>query len=301
MNTDSADVVHADFAGLLQQTAGIRLQSLGYAYDARLRLDDELFGFSKSLGDDVYAIVQFQRHAHATTNDFTINLLRVKATELEPRIFDGDDHARGARLSHVLWFIHNLRIYSQPDHWWAATEIDDALDQLITYGLPWLAEVDAPKPWEMPAHNGAEFVAAVQAVAAPELGALGFRSKVQTLAGQFSYPYFVKPLSGGNFALIEFQSAYSLTPDQFQFDVRLQHKSTNDPLDFSGQYREWRAVSLGQLVWQAQHVGEVPATIEDVQSLLWRYADRGELADQLRRVISHVTQIALPWFEAVSR
>lgn len=301
MNTDYADMVQVGFQTLLQRVVGPRLEPLGYTYDGRLQVDDELFGFARPLGDDAYAIVQFQRHAHATNDEFTINLLRVKAPQLSPRVFEGYGRARGARLSYVLWFIHYLRIYPRSDHWWAATEIDDALEQLIAFGLPWLADEDSKKPWEMPAHDGAEFVAAVQAVVAPELTALGFRSAVQTLAGQFAYPYFVKPLSHGDFGLIEFQAAYSLDPDLFQFDVRLQRSATDDPLDFNGHYRDWRAASLGQLVWQSQHASDTPITVEAVKALLWRYADRAELADQLRAVVGHLRQIAPRWFESAGR
>lgn len=301
MNTDSTHVAHTDFAQFLQQRIDSRLKPLGYTFDARLRFGSELFGFSKPFGNDVYAIVQFQRHAHATNDEFTINLLRVKAPQLSPRVFEGYDRARGARLSYVLWFIHNLRIYPQADHWWAATEIDDALDQLIAYGLPWLADEDSKKPWEMPAHDGVEFVAAVQAIVAPELEALGFRSAVQTLAGKFAYPYFVKPLPRGDFGLIEFQAAYSLDPDLFQFDVRLQRTAADDPLDFNGHYRDWCAASLGQLVWQGRNASDAPITVEAVKALLWRYADQAELTDQLRAVVGHLRQIALPWFEAAGR
>ncbi len=56
----------------------------------------------------------------------------------------------------------------------------------------------------------------------------------------------------GTFALIELQAIYSLDPGEFNFDVRLQRRADGDPLDFDGDYGQWRSVSLAQLVWQAR-------------------------------------------------
>lgn len=301
MNTDSTDMVQAGFAQLLQQTAGLRLKPLGYEYDTRLQADDELFGFSKRLSnDDVYGVVQFQRHDHAANDDFTINLLRIKAEALQSRSYGGYTDSRGARLSYVVWFVHNLRFYPQPDYWWAATELAEALDQLENYGVPWLEDTQSKKPWEMPLHHGDGFAKAIQIVVAPELAALGFLSGMQSLAGRYPYPYFVKQLPHGEYAFIEFQSAYSLDPDQFQFDVRLQRKATDNPLDFNGHYHEWRTASLSQLVWRERYATDALLTVEAVQSLLWHYADRVELDDRLREVVAQLKRLGVPWLESRS-
>ena len=87
-----------------QRTSGVRLAKFGYAPDARLS-EGELSGLSKPLGDDVHAIVQFQRRGV----EWTINLLRVKSAELEPHVYGGYAGALGARLSDVLWFVANVR------------------------------------------------------------------------------------------------------------------------------------------------------------------------------------------------
>ena len=275
-----------------------RLAQRGYGYDARL-CNDEVLGFAKALGEDVHAIVQFQQRRA----EWTINLLRVKSAEVGAHVYDGYAGALGARLGHVLWFIANVRDGGQPDRWWATDEIEAALELLIEHGLPWLEDPHATKPWEMPAQRWAEFAAAVLDIAGPELLAQGYQAATQTLAGRFPYPYFVKPLAGGEFALIEFQSTYSLDPTQFAFDVRLQRKQTDNPLDFGGAYGDWRAVSLGQLVWRTRWTDEEARSVDAarsvaaVKSRLWQYADRVELADRLREVLGYVPHIARPWLE----
>jgi hypothetical protein len=325
------------FEATLQRLTAPRLSACGYEYDDRLRAGDDLFGFRKPLGGDLHAIVQFQRRGPyppppspkiekmisgegervlpspenrfaqrfsgegpgVRQAEFTINLLRVKSAAIEPHVYGGYSGSLGARLSHVLWFVENVRAEGgQPDQWWTLDDLEAALDAVLRYGLPWLENPQASKPWEMPAQRWPEFVAAVTAIVAPELEAHGYQAAAQSLAGTFPYPYFVKPLPNGEYALIEFQSIYSLDPASFTFDVRLQRKATDNPLDFSGPYNDWPAASLGQLVWRARAQPEDEAwSVDAVKSLLWRYADRAELDDRLGEVLAAIKQIALPWLE----
>ncbi len=288
------------FKVMLLRTAAPRLKTHGYAYDERLRSDDELYGFGKPLGDDVQAIVQFQRHCDTTNSAFTINLIRTKTSEVEPRVYGGYAGSRGARLSSVLWFVYNLRLYPQPDQWWDGSEagFDDALDQFERFGLAWIEDPQSPKPWEMPVHRGQEFADSVREIVGPELERSGYRPAVKPLAGNVPYPYFVKSTPDGMYAFVEMQSAYSLDPNEFTFDVRLQRKTSNDPFDFGGRYPQWRMASLGQLARRARHVdamGDVP--FEEAKSLLWHYADRNELIDQLRDALDKIKRIGITWLE----
>lgn len=286
------------FEATLQRLAAPRLSACGYEYDDRLRDGDELLGFRKPLGADLHAIVQFQRRGA----EFTINLLRVKSAAIEPHVYGGYRDSLGARLSHVLWFVENVRAEGgRPDRWWTPDDLEAALEALLLYGLPWLENPQASKPWEMPAQCWPEFVAAVMDIVAPALAAQGYRAAAQSLAGSFPYPYFVKPLSDGEYALIEFQSIYSLDPASFTFDVRLQRKATDNPLDFSGLYDEWPAASLGQMVGRARLATDEAWSADAVKSLLWRYADRAELDDRLGEVLAAIKQIALPWLEGLPR
>jgi len=287
------------FEESLLRVAAPRLKALGYDYDDRLRDGEELFGFRKSLGDDVHAIVQFQRHYQATNDEFTINLIRAKTHELQPRIHGGYAGSCGARLSNVLWFVHSLRLYPQPDHWWNG--LDEALDLLERYGPAWIEDLHAKKPWEMPTHRSQEFAETVRQVIGPAIERSGYRSELRRLMGDIPYPYFVKDLPDGAYAFVEFQVAYGLDPEHFMFDVRLQRKPTIDPLDFAGSYRDWRSASLGQLAWRARHAPSIEnVPLEEVKSVMWHYADRAELIDRLRDALDKLKQIGLPWLEGGS-
>ncbi len=277
----------------LYDAAVTRLAQCGYGYDARLCDGDELLGFGKPLGDDVHAIVQLQRRGAA----WTINLLRVKAAELSARVYGGYADALGARLSHVLWFVAKVRDGGQPDRWWPLDEIETALDLLIEHGLPWLENSHAPKPWEMPAQNRSELLEAVRDIAGPELLERGYKVVEQSVSSDFPYPYFVKSLPDDQFGLIEFQSCYSLDPAYFMFDVRLQRKSTDNPLDFGGSYEEWRSASLGQLVWQQRGALDESWSVDAVKTILWQYADRVELAARLREALGAIDQWGTRWLE----
>ena len=292
-----------DFEKTLLETAAPRLKRLGYDYDARLRLGDELFGFRKELGEDVQAIIQFNYRCDPARNEFTINLISVRSSEIQPRMYGGYPGARGARLSYVLWFVHHLRDYAVPDYWWAVLDVEylpaaveEALGYLERYGVPWLEAPQAEKPWEMPQHHAGEFVEAVQAVVAPAMAQLGYRLERQSLAYDLPYLYFSKELPDGSCGLIEMQSIYSLDPSEFNFDVRLQRRPSGDPLSFSGPYRDWRSASLAQLVWYAQGGPALhTVTVDDLKTLFWHYADRAELDAQLRDALAQITQIGLPW------
>ena len=90
------------------------MQPLGYAYDARLRLGEELYGFRKALGDDVHAVIQFRYRPDGAEHDFTVNLFTARSREIRPRMYGGYSGARGARLSYVMWFVYGLRDYRRP-------------------------------------------------------------------------------------------------------------------------------------------------------------------------------------------
>jgi hypothetical protein len=300
-----------NFEALLLEVAAPRLARAGYRYDPRLRLEDELYGFRKGLGDEVQAIVQFRHRAEAAQNDFTINLFTTRSGEIHPRLYGGYPEARGARLSYVMWFVHGLRDYAVPDYWWVVPDaayfpaaLEEALGHVLRYGIPWLEEAQARKPWEMPVQRAGEFAEAVQAVMAPELGRLGYQLEQQSLSGDLPYCYFRKLLPDGACALIELQAIYSLDPSEFNFDVRLQRKSDSDPLTFNGDYRHWRSISLAQLVWQARDSAPLDRlSVSEVKSLFWHYRDRAELDAQLLDALDQIKRLGCAWIEqaAVSK
>ncbi len=283
-----------------------RLKACGYEFDERLREGDELYGFRKSLGGDVHAIVQFQRHRAATHDSFTINLLRVKTEAIQPRVYGGYAGSLGARLSHVWWFVHLARTDPPPNYWWPADEanpleasLSDALNKFEQYGRAWIEDARSKKPWEMPAHRGQEFTAAVKEIVEPEMTRSGFRLESKSLAGNIAYLYFTKSMPDGTSAFVEMQLTYSLYPDEFAFDVQLQRKPTGDPFDLGGDDPRWRAAALSQLAWRSRK-GQAIETIspEEAKRLLWHYTDRAELIERLRDASDQIKRIGMAWLEA---
>jgi hypothetical protein len=299
----------ADFERLLLNHVAPHLQPLGYAYDAQLRLGDELFGFRKGLGADIHAIVQFRYREDAGRHDFTVNLFTAKSDEIRARLYDGYPGARGARLSYVMWFVHGLRDYAVPDYWWAALDeaylpaaLEEATGHIVRYGIPWLESAEATRPWEMPQSRLAEFGEAIEQVMTQEMAQAGYRLQRQSLAGDLPYYYFSKALADGTYALIEMQAIYSLDPSEFHFDVRLQRRADGDPLAFGGNYAHWRSVSLTQLVWQTQ--GGAPfdqLSVSEVKTLFWHYRDRAELDTQLQEALAQIKQIGCAWVEQAAQ
>jgi hypothetical protein len=291
-------------AGLLRYVAP-RLQRLGYRYEARLRQDDELFGFGKPLDGGVQAIIQFQRQTGLTEDRFTVNLIRRRASATRLQLYGSEAGASAARLSYVLWFVHGVRDYAASDFWWLAPDparreavLNDATEKIERYGVPWVENPAAPKPWEMPAQRAGEFAQAVQAVMAPGMAHLGYHLEQQALPGNLPYCYFRKAMPDGTSALIELQSIYSLDPGEFNFDVRLQRRAGGDPLDFNGDYGQWRSASLAQLVWQARRSAPlVTSSVAAVANLFWHYRDRAALDAQLADALEQIKQIGCAWVE----
>ncbi len=294
-----------DFEAALLNCVAPRLQRLGYHYDARLRRENELFGFRKPLDSGVQAVIQFQRQGSSPRDRFTVNLIRTRANEIQPGPYGSEASASAARLSYVLWFVYGLRDYPVSDFWWLASDsarrgamLLDATEKIERYGVPWVESPTAPKPWEMPVQRADEFVQAVQAVMAPQMERLGYRLEQQSLPGNLPYCFFSKAMPDGTFALIELQPIYSLDPGSFNFDVRLQRRANSDPLDFNGDYRQWRSMSLAQLAWQARsHVPLAALPVAEVANLSWHYHDRAELVAQLAEALTQIKQIGCVWVE----
>jgi hypothetical protein len=294
-----------DFEAALLTLVAPRLQRLGYRYDARLRREAELFGFCRPLDNGEQAVIQFQRQGDSTADRFTVNLIRSRASEVQPRPYGSEAGASAARLSYVLWFVYGLRDYPAPDFWWTASDparrgvvLLDAAEKIERYGVAWVESPAAPKPWEMPAQRADEFARAVQTVMAPEMERLGYHLERQLLPGNLPYNFFSKAMPDGTFALIELQSIYSLDPGEFNFDVRLQRRMDSDPLDFNGDYGQWRSISLAQLVWQARRSVPLAAlSVAEVANLFWHYRDRAELEAQLIDALEQIKQIGCAWVE----
>ncbi len=290
----------SDFEAALLRYVAPRLQPLGYEYLAPPRRDTDVFDFRKALINGPQAFIQFQRQDDPDSDRFTVNLLCAPATVSGRVRFE-----RAARLGYVLWYVYGVRDYAVSDYWWTAPSetqlqaaLADAVEKILQYGLPWVEDAAAPKPWEMPVSRAAEFGAAVHTMLTPTLERVGYRSGFQALGGELPYCYFSKTLADGTFALIEVQPIYSLDPEEFYFDVRLQRRDDDDPLGFDGNYGHWRSMSLAQLAWQQRGAPQLDRlAVSDAKGLFWRYRNQAELHAQLRDVLDQLTRIGCAWVE----
>ena len=299
-----------EFERVLKRVAAPRLKALGYEFDDNLKDSDVLLGFRRHLGDDVQAIVRFQRHARggrALSDDFSVDLIRAQSEVIHPHVYGGYAGALGAQLSQVLWYVADMQAYGQPDHWWTprsgralARNIAEVVDYLEQVGLPWLEDPEAQKPWEMPSHEGREFQMALRSIVAPRLEQLGYRPESHPLAGDHAHCYFVKRLRKDWHAIVEFQPIYSLDPSHFEFDVRLQRKRSSNPFKFGKRYRYWRRTSLGQLMRRAYAARrEQQPSMPEFRPVTWRYANHCELEACLHDAVEKVAEVAVPWLENV--
>jgi hypothetical protein len=274
------------------------LRALGYEYDDALRDRNIIYGFHRYLGNDVRAIILFQRHqyeADAVGYKFTVELVRCKTANIGQWHQGIYEDSIGARLGHVLWFVYSLRIYAEYDQWWTPTDAQectaaftDVLDKLERYGIPWLEDPQSRNIGEPPARDWDRFREALQRIASPELEMLGFEAKEDSR--RKSHPYFVKKIQGNLHVFVVFSQRQRPDSPQLAFDVLLFRKETTDPF---GEYRgNWLQATLGELLWNTYGLRIYPSEFAE-----WEYGSREELEEQLKAVLDTVKKYAIPWLE----
>lgn len=287
------------FKEALLKFAAPRLGAAGYEYDDALRDRDLMYGFRKHLGDDIHAIIFFERRQYEERPvgyGFTVSLVRCKTTN-PAQWYRGDYDYEGFlnwRLPAVLWFVYGLgNIYSYNDHWWTPAreeEIEaqfaDALDKLERYGIPWLEDPKSRIPG-IPDAKLAEFREALLKIVSPELQRFGYRAMDCEV-----YPFcFARKVFDDLTAFIVFELGGS-PPDfeRLQFDVVLFRNRGDEPrYDLYQGYEGALYRSLGGLLWIkcGLQIGH-----------FWEYSGQEELEKQLRDVVEKIKNHAIPWLEA---
>lgn len=285
-----------EFKEALLNFAAPRLRAAGYEYDDALRDRDLMYGFRKHLGDDIYAIIFFERHQYEERpvgHGFTVSLVRCKTTNPAQWYRGSYEGFLNWRLPAVLWFIYGLRIYPYSDHWWTPAKEEeikaqfaDALDKLEGYGIPWLEDPKSRIP-EMPEARLAEFREALSKIVFPEVQQFGYQA-----VDCEDYPFcFGRKVFDDLTAFIVFVLGGS-PPDfeRLMFDVRLFRNRGNEPrYDLYQGYEGALYQSLGGLLWikRGLQVGH-----------FWEYSGQEELEKQLKDVVEKIKGYAIPWLEA---
>jgi len=190
------------------------LELLGYEFVEIPGWSPGVFLFRKRLWDNVYAFVNFWVHpiSYPPSFSFTVDLIRNQGDEPKPACVD-HEICLDLRLGHVLKSYYKLDFYPYGDHWWEYssrdeldTQIRDALEKLVTYGLPWLEDPASRRPG-LPDHATiGEFFASLGAVVAPVLQPHGYEFVETRLIGG-AWGYFRKRLCAKTHSFVLFTVA----------------------------------------------------------------------------------------------
>lgn len=282
------------FKQALEITISPRLAVLGYELDESLQDRDLMFAYSKQLGNSRQAVIQFQREQHeerAYGSGFTVNLIRNNLED--PRPGKSHEVELWSRLGEILWFVYDLRVYPSSDKWWVPTKTEsfeenlvDALNQLETYGIPWLEDLGSTSLGEIPLHHREELIAAQENAVKQRFEQLGYRflHRENSIGS-----YYVKELANGMYAFVEFWQIYNMQTEEFGFDVICKRKHGANPDELSGQDLD------GTLALILNIVFDLPSAPSPIT--IWRYRTREELEEKMREVMEDVEQYAIPWLE----
>jgi hypothetical protein len=332
------------FLTALENIVVPRLRPFGFGLDDYKPGRDVDYSFSKKLGDNTWARLTFQRHAENEVPygyGFTIEIERCEGKSLRRRARTLDVHSFGTRLPDLITAAFGLRTYPSRSYWWEAATLaelqmalNDALDKLITYGVPVL-EDSAYRyigPISLKASN--VFQERVDQTVAVKLAALGYEARDNPI--QFWNPprakphqVFSKALSDSLTAFISFHGLYrhdrpsdeemspfKPRPIPHHFGVLLARKRSKDPnAEISSDDKECFQGWLGP---QAAARSDLKAIVSE--AALWEYVElpgilfdydeatktpistfparvRESLTKQLGTAMDKVKQVGLPLLE----
>lgn len=290
-----------DFKKALLDFVAPRLRAIGYEYDDALRDRELVYGFWKHLGDDIHALILFERQQYEERpvgHGFTISLVRCKTTDLAQWHRSGYDYEGFLdwRLPIVLSLVYGLgSAHSYDDHWWIPAkeeEIEaqfaDALDKLERYGIPWLEDPKSKIPG-IPDTRLTEFREALLRIVSPELQQSGYRA-MDCEANPF---YFGRKVSDDLTAFIVFELGGDPGYGRLVFNVLLSRNRGSEPR--YGLYQGCAGAlyeSLGVLLWK-----KAGLRIGPYRYVSWEYSRQEELEEQLKDAIEKIKDYAIPWLE----
>lgn len=145
------------FKCIVVKTVPLLLEPLGYQFYKANRIAGDRLFFEKPSPDEedvnFFIIFQLGQHYIPPHRRFTVELQRNKGSFAKPE--RGYEKTVRERLGALIWFYYKLRIYPHSSHWWEfkddeelKIQLEDAVEKIITYGIPWLEDLDAVPPWE---------------------------------------------------------------------------------------------------------------------------------------------------------
>lgn len=193
--------------------------------------------FQKEITTGVICKIWFQllRYAgplYGPERDFKVELWRTRLPTFPT------DESRYAALSidlpNLMWFKYEIKV-GPTGRYWEFTDEESLQGQLIRaqvflrdYGIPWLEDPLSQDLWAIPAADRDMFRTMLSTVVAAELEAHDYKPRS---VERFDLPVFVKPLSGGLYAILEFTQVRILNPPRYVLDVGLYRRTGDNPYD----------------------------------------------------------------------
>lgn len=124
-----------------------------------------MFFFGKHLYDDIYSFVSFQLmrwhpppvRAAPVPRRFQVSLLRNRGPQPHYGHGSGENCYKNwlyMPLDQLLWTVLDVKVYSSQYHEWKfftseelETQLQDAAEKLIQYGIPWLENPESENPY----------------------------------------------------------------------------------------------------------------------------------------------------------
>lgn len=289
------------FEQLLKKHAAPALLANGYLFSAGPKANPIAFDFRKNLTADVKTVIRFQRHQidnRPGGYGFTVELMRGKTLDFVH--WEQEESGLSVRLGHLLWYHFNLRVDDQPLQWWEAANpdglienIQDVIDKLVAYGIPWLEDPRSRNPWSIPEQFVQQFRKIQRDIARPQLEQVGygFRSAPGNLS-----PFFLKALANDLYAIIQFELYYLLDDPRLEFGVILSRKATNSPYIYTSERQEASLNTTLDLLLRVKTGIRINAS----RATNFNYTSAEQLAARMQEAIELIKQYAIPWLEDLS-
>lgn len=281
------------FLDVLVKVVGPALAAHGFELAEGTSTNRLTYCFVKRLDDTTEAKVRFERPTHGYLPEgwnFRIWLRRYRLPPEDTIPYDG---LLDSPLDYVLRFVFKpANPQAIPHRWHANTlaeyelALRDAIKQLEAFGLPWLDDPRSRNPNFIEPRYIDQFRQTVIAIAAPELGKLGY--EIQALVPP-TWVVFSKTLNPAEFAHIQWQQIASFVGSGWQFVVCLNRSRAFDAFNMLNSNS---VILLHQLLW---HKFKLPDF--DVPDFWWQYSSSQELEAKSREALGYLLRYGIPWIE----
>jgi hypothetical protein len=276
-----------EYLQVIDRVVAPSLAEQGYLYDPSNSEEPVLLKFQKSLAADVISAIEFQRHTYEEETegfDFRVNLHR---SNLKDPSYEG---SLSGQLFQVLRYVYQLEDAGDDNHWFVVHEptdfevkLNEALDYLQRYGIPWLEDPDSRGFTHIPRQLRVKFHDNLSRIGLPRLAELGYEFEARQNLYVF---HFHKRLANERHAHIRVQLLAKMSLVGSGFYIWLLRNGSSDPLDDNTQDLY---CDLGGVVMRRR---EKPSDF-----LEWTFDDSEEMVIGLNNAVNMIVEVGIPWLE----